>query len=126
MADLEALKSKYQGVIDTAAEVGMDVQHIHIQEEKLYFSGLVATEHAKNAIWDEVKRINPAYDDIWPDVNIGAGKYTVQSGDSLSKISKHFYGDPMRYNEIFEANKPMLKHPDKIYPGQVLRIPKSK
>ncbi len=50
--------------------------------------------------------------------------YEVKSGDSLSKIAKHFYGDPMRYPEIFEANKPMLKHPDKIYPGQVLRIPK--
>lgn len=49
--------------------------------------------------------------------------YTVQGGDSLSKISKSQYGDPMRYNEIFEANKPMLSHPDKIYPGQVLRIP---
>ena len=49
--------------------------------------------------------------------------YTVQSGDSLSKISKSVYGDPMKYNSIFEANKPMLEHPDKIYPGQVLRIP---
>ena len=49
--------------------------------------------------------------------------YTVQSGDSLSKISKEMYGDPMKYNAIFEANKPMLEHPDKIYPGQVLRIP---
>jgi len=49
--------------------------------------------------------------------------YTVQSGDSLSKTSKFVYGDPMKYNEIFEANKPMLEHPDKIYPGQVLRIP---
>lgn len=51
--------------------------------------------------------------------------YTVVSGDSLSKISKSQYGDPMRYNEIFEANKPMLSHPDKIYPGQVLRIPQA-
>lgn len=50
--------------------------------------------------------------------------YEVKSGDSLSKISKAFYGDPMKYNAIFEANKPMLDHPDKIYPGQVLRIPK--
>ena len=49
--------------------------------------------------------------------------YTVQSGDSLSKISKEMYGDPMKYNAIFEANRPMLEHPDKIYPGQVLRIP---
>lgn len=50
--------------------------------------------------------------------------YTVQSGDSLSKIAKEFYGNAMEYNDIFEANKPMLEHPDKIFPGQVLRIPK--
>jgi len=49
--------------------------------------------------------------------------YTVVSGDNLSKISKSFYGDPNKYPAIFEANKPMLTHPDKIYPGQVLRIP---
>ena len=49
--------------------------------------------------------------------------YTVESGDTLSKISKEFYGDAQKYNVIFEANKPMLKDPDKIYPGQVLRIP---
>ena len=49
--------------------------------------------------------------------------YTVESGDSLSKISKAMYGDPMKYPQIFEANKPMLKDVDKIYPGQVLRIP---
>ena len=49
--------------------------------------------------------------------------YTVKSGDSLSKIAKKYYGDALRYPDIFEANTPMLKHPDKIYPGQVLRIP---
>ena len=49
--------------------------------------------------------------------------HTVVSGDNLSKIAKKFYGDPNKYPLIFEANKPMLKHPDKIYPGQLLRIP---
>lgn len=49
--------------------------------------------------------------------------YTVVKGDNLSKISKAFYGTPNKYPQIFEANKPMLSHPDKIYPGQVLRIP---
>jgi len=49
--------------------------------------------------------------------------YTVVSGDNLSKIAKQHYGDANTYPVIFEANKPMLKHPDKIYPGQVLRIP---
>ena len=52
-----------------------------------------------------------------------AQMYEVKSGDSLSKIAKHFYGDPMKYNVIFEANQPMLKDPNLIYPGQVLRIP---
>ncbi len=50
--------------------------------------------------------------------------YTVQRGDSLSKIAKNFYGDPMKYKQLFEANKPMLKDPNLIYPGQNLRIPK--
>jgi len=49
--------------------------------------------------------------------------YTVVPGDTLSKIAKQFYGNAMKYPVIFEANQPMLKHPDKIYPGQVLRIP---
>lgn len=49
--------------------------------------------------------------------------HTVVSGDTLGKIAKKFYGDAMKYPVIFEANKPMLEHPDKIYPGQVLRIP---
>lgn len=49
--------------------------------------------------------------------------YTVVSGDTLGKIAKTYYGNAMKYPEIFEANKPMLSHPDKIYPGQVLRIP---
>jgi nucleoid-associated protein YgaU len=49
--------------------------------------------------------------------------HTVVAGDNLSKIAKQFYGDANKYPLIFEANKPMLKHPDKIYPGQLLRIP---
>ena len=49
--------------------------------------------------------------------------YTVKSGDNLSKISKEFYGDASHYNKIFEANRPLLKNADDIYPGQVLRIP---
>ncbi len=49
--------------------------------------------------------------------------HTVVSGDTLGKIAKSYYGNAMKYPVIFEANKPMLSHPDKIYPGQVLRIP---
>ena len=49
--------------------------------------------------------------------------YTVVRGDTLSKIARDFYGNANAYMQIFEANKPMLTHPDKIYPGQMLRIP---
>lgn len=52
--------------------------------------------------------------------------YTVKSGDTLSKIAKRYLGSARLYPEIFEANRPMLTHPDKIYPGQVLRIPGTK
>ena len=51
--------------------------------------------------------------------------YTVKSGDTLSKIAREFYGNANKYPVIFEANKPMLSNPDRIYPGQVLRIPKA-
>ena len=50
--------------------------------------------------------------------------HDVVKGDTLSAISKKYYGDPNKYNAIFEANRPMLSNPDKIYPGQKLRIPK--
>ena len=53
-----------------------------------------------------------------------AEMYEVKKGDSLSKIAKRYYGDPMKYKELFAANQPMLEDPNKIYPGQVLRIPK--
>ncbi len=49
--------------------------------------------------------------------------YTIQPGDSLSKIALEYYGDAMKYPEIVEANQPLIKDPDKIYPGQVIRIP---
>jgi nucleoid-associated protein YgaU len=123
MADLETLKSKYQSAIDVAADYGMNVTHLHIQDDKLYFSGSVASTNAVNAIWDEVKRVNPAYDDIHPDISVGAGKYVVQSGDSLSKIAKRIYGDANAYHQIFNANTDKLDDPDRIQVGQELTLP---
>lgn len=66
------------------------------------------------AVADNISVMNPEPESIF---------HEVKSGDSLSKIAKEVYGDPMKYNAIFEANQPMLSHPDKIYPGQILRIP---
>ena len=62
---------------------------------------------------DNLLAVNPDHPD----------RYTVVKGDYLSKIAKRVYGDAMKYNIIFDANRPMLSDPNKIYPGQVLVIP---
>ncbi len=81
------------------------------KEKVLLCCGNVATVAAVN---DLMTVSSPEPESQW---------HVVVSGDNLSKISKHFYGTPNKYPQIFEANQPMLTHPDKIYPGQVLRIP---
>jgi len=71
-----------------------------------------------------VKGIAKVSDDMVAKDDKGKTRYyTVVSDDTLSKISKNMYGDANKYMKIFDANKPMLSDPDKIYPGQVLRIP---
>lgn len=67
-----------------------------------------------SAVQDNISVTNPEPESTF---------HEVKRGDTLSKIAKEVYGDPMKYPEIFEANKPMLSDPDKIYPGQILRIP---
>jgi nucleoid-associated protein YgaU len=81
------------------------------KEKVLLCCGNVAGVGAVN---DMLTVSNPEPESQW---------HTVVSGDNLSKIAKAFYGDANKYPVIFEANKPMLSHPDKIYPGQMLRIP---
>ena len=81
------------------------------KEKVLLCCGNVATVAAVN---DLMTVSSPEPESQW---------HVVVSGDNLSKISKHFYGTRNKYPQIFEAIKPMLTHPDKIYPGQVLRIP---
>jgi nucleoid-associated protein YgaU len=66
------------------------------------------------AVDDRISVVTPAPEAVF---------YTVEKGDSLSKIAKAHYGDAMKYMTIFEANQPLLDDPNKIYPGQVLRIP---
>jgi nucleoid-associated protein YgaU len=124
MADLEALKSKYASVLKKGEQVGLRLENLHIQDEKLFMRGGVPSEFAKNQIWDEIKRVNASLSDITADINVkSGGTYTVQSGDSLSKIAKRFYGDANLYPKIFEANRDQLSDPDKIRVGQSLKLP---
>jgi nucleoid-associated protein YgaU len=90
--------------------------------------GTAETQYDKDQLWDKIKVIggtNPT--DIIADITVAItdyyAKHTVKSGESLSKIAKHYYNDAMAYNKIFEANRDILKNPDLIHPGQELTIP---
>jgi nucleoid-associated protein YgaU len=105
------------------------------RDGKLYFKGTVATEVDKNEIWSAIKTIPTWQSDIVADIQVTGGTgaaaassaakqtYTVKPGDTLSKIAKAELGDGNAYMKIFEANRDQLTDPDKITPGQVLRLP---
>ena len=103
------------------------------RDGKLYWKGTVATDAERNEIWNAIKTIPTWEKDIIADIQVTGGPaaaapaaaktYTVQAGDSLSKIAKQHLGDANAYMKIFEANKDQLSDPDKIKPGQVLRLP---
>jgi nucleoid-associated protein YgaU len=132
MATLEELKTKYNAALRAIEEQGIKLQNLHLQDNKLFIKGAAPSEAAKNVVWTAIKAADPKYADLTADITIDSSlapprpkeqTYTVQSGDTLSKISKQFYGDANRYMKIFDANKGMLNDPNKIQPGQVLKIP---
>jgi len=131
MADLEQMKQKYASVLNLINQAGVRLSHMHIQDNKLFLEGAAGSEEIKNRIWDQIKLVNPASDDITCDLTVDPSlaprpkvkTYTVAAGDSLSKIAKNVYGNAGQYMKIFEANKDKLTDPDKIKVGQELVIP---
>lgn len=102
---------------------GLDID---VSGDTVKVSGKTASQELKEKIvlaLGNVNGIAKVDESIETPAGSAATLYTVQKGDTLSAIAKKHYGDASKYNAIFEANKPMLSHPDKIYPGQVLRIP---
>ena len=101
---------------------------IYYDDDVVTVSGTVESQADKEKVILALGNVNGvAYVDDKIEVNNPEPEsafYTVKKGDSLSKIAKRFYGDAMKYKQIFEANRPMLSDPDKIYPGQNLRVPK--
>src|SRR3954468_17166335 len=128
------LRTKYDNGIQTAKRLGF--QGAATQEgDKLHFKGTVHSEDEKNQIWNALKTVPGWQQDINAEIQVvaqaaavgtsGAGgrSYTVKSGDTLSKIAKEHLGDANAYMKIFDANKDQLSDPDKIKPGQVLKLP---
>jgi LysM repeat protein len=136
----DELKTKYQSVLNEADQLHLQFENLHIQDNKLYFKATAPSQDAANKVWDQIKLVNPTGDDIAADISVSASaaqaasvsgqsqstggqSYTVKSGDTLSKISKQFYGDANEYMRIFYANRDKLRDPDKIQVGQQLTIP---
>jgi nucleoid-associated protein YgaU len=142
MADkFEELKAKYQSVLNFIQQQNTNLQNVNMEGDKLLIRAAAPSQDVKNKIWDQIKLVDPNYSDLIADISapeaaaaaaagadaapaVAASKtYTVQPGDNLSKISKHFYGDPNQYMKIVNANKETLPDPDKIKPGMELNIP---
>ena len=123
------LREKYNAAIQAAK--GHMEGSADERDGKLYFHGVVKTEAEKNRIWDALKTVPDWNHDVIADIKVTGGpvvepspaSYTVKAGDTLSKIAKATLGDANAYMKIFELNKDVLSDPDKIKPGQVLKIP---
>ncbi len=141
MADqLDQLKQKYQSVIDTAKQLGVQLEHVNMAGSKLYIQGIAPSEDVKNKVWDRIKQIDSSYSDLTADFSVspqaqtaqaaaGAGSseqqrtYTIQPGDTLSGISQRFYGKASEYSKIMDANKDKIQDADHIKAGQTIVIP---
>lgn len=130
-----AVMEKYQSLIDMANQLGVSSLNVVESDGVLTIDGVAGSAQAKQQLWDEYARLDPDFRSGDVVLNISAPEgdasgssmgggdssfYTVQAGDSLSKIGSH-YG--VSWQKIFEANRDMLDDPDKIRPGQELKIP---
>src|SRR5262245_20611318 len=136
------LREKYNHAIQTAKSLRMQ-GGAEERDGKLYFNGTVNSADEKNQIWNALKTVPDWQKDVVADIKVQAAaaqpapttgsqgataasqtiSYTVQSGDTLSGIAKKFLGNPNDYMDIFNANRDQLTDPDKIKPGQVLKVP---
>ena len=122
-----SLQEKYQTLIDLANQSGISGLNVTEGDGFIKIEGSAPSADVKKQLWDEYNRIDPEYRSGDLVLNVSAPEatantYTVQAGDSLSKIGQH-YG--VSWKQIFEANRDKLDDPDKIFPGQELTIPQA-
>ena len=123
-----SVKAKYQPVLDLGEALNVKNGDVSVEGDVLKIKGTTKTQYEKNLLWDKIKEISGEKpSDIKANITVEDDsvyhRHTVKSGESLSKIAKHYYGDPMKYTKIFEANTAILKDPNVIHPDQVLVIP---
>ena len=127
--ELRAEEAAARKLEETIRDLQLQVENlnVHIDDDTATISGLAYDQSTKEKVVLVVGNtggIATVDDQMTVEhVEPEAQFHTVVKGDTLGKIAKHYYGNAMKYPMIFEANKPMLTDPDKIYPGQVLRIP---
>lgn len=123
-----SVKAKYQPLLDLGQNLGIKNGEVSEDGGVLKIKGEAATPYEKDLMWDKIKQLGgESPSDIKANISVGDDsvyhRHTVKSGESLSKIAKHYYGDAMKYNKIFDANTNVLSNPDVIHPDQVLVIP---
>tara|TARA_R110002049_G_scaffold150790_4_gene314044 strand:- start:187 stop:567 length:381 start_codon:yes stop_codon:yes gene_type:complete len=123
-----SVKAKYQAVLNLGEKLAIKDGSVTEEGGILKIKGEAGTQYEKNILWDKIKEIGgQSPSDLKANITVADEsvyhRHTVKGGDSLSKIAKHYYGDPMKYKQIFEANTNILKNPDVIHPDQVLVIP---
>jgi LysM repeat protein len=130
------LRQKYDHAIQVAKSLRMEGA-AEEREGKLHFNGVVSSEDEKNQIWNAIKTSSSWQQEVVAEIRVQpkaaaaapgpaaapATTYTVKAGDTLSKIAKEHLGNANAYMEIFNANRDQLTDPDKIRPGQVLKLP---
>lgn len=121
------LQDKYRPILDLAGQ--LHIQDVNVQESngKLNIKGTAPYQLEKNLLWDKIKSFSGWENEVAADIGVEHndvyGRYKVQSGDTLSKVAQRFYGDSTKYRQIFDANKDILKDPNKINVGQELKLP---
>ena len=145
--EFDRLKQKYQPALNLMQQLQVQVQTVHMEGPQLLIRGVAPSAEVKNRIWNQIKLIDAMFSDLVCDLrvserqpaapqspatmtagaSVGGGqnqrRYTVKAGDTLSKISREFYGDATQYTKIFNANRGVLRDPNTISPGQELVIP---
>ena len=123
-----SVKAKYQGVLNLGEQLGIKDGNVTEEGGVLKIKGVANTPYEKDLLWDKIKELGGENaSDVQANISVADDsvyhRHTVSGGESLSKIAKHYYGDAMKYKQIFEANTNVLSNPDVIHPDQVLVIP---